>query len=511
MKKISFGTKCREKLVQGVEALRPLVTSLYGPKKKIVVSYVGGKPVVSNYFTGLLDTFTIPDDFSDVGVQIARDVVNQIRKTTGSGAGIACVQALALLKEGHKQLTAGIPFKDVVRAMTLMSDNFAAFLKDRSAAIAASMPGKEKELYTGVALTATGDRSISDTMADMFMHVGATGNIDLRRSEATGLRVEYVDGFSFKTGALSYKFIPRGTKKLEYDNPLVLVTERNLARHEDLLDILIHCNKEGRPLIIICDGMSNDVLELLLHNIKEGALKAIALRTPEYDSERYDALMDIATITAGTMVPKADVLAKTTPAVLGTATKAIVVGDTCTLIYDAKNLPDTYVAAVEKRIEDEKKQLAKKKLKERLGSLKGKSAILFVGGSSEVDREANYYKVECAAHAVRGAMHSGYVPGGCQVFFDYASQETSPLIPKPLLEAFYAPFTALVPDEMARRPLSEFVASDISSGYSYTHGKPVPMLESLVIDPAVVLETSAASSLSIVKTVLSAGAIVRTV
>jgi chaperonin GroEL (HSP60 family) len=106
-------------------------------------------------------------------------------------------------------------------------------------------------------------------------------------------------------------------------------------------------------------------------------------------------------------------------------------------------------------------------------------------------------------------MHSGYVPGGCQVFYDYALQETSQLIPKPMLEAFYAPFTALMAEELKHKPLAHFIATDIASGYSYVHDKPMPMLESQVIDPAIVLETAAASALSIAKTVIAAGAVVR--
>jgi len=507
MKKITLGQDTLPSLLRGVQFLEPLISMLYGPDKQQVANCRNNKTAVATYSTGLLDDFLVNDPVADVGIQLIRNVVNEVRNTAGSGAGIACILAVALIREGNKLITAGVPNRTVIDSIDRISKNFTKFLLARAEAVSALTIGKERELYKGVATTVMGDDKLSDLLSDMFVHVGEYGNVELRRGEAFKTRVEYNDGFSFKTSLYSYKFIPFGDKTLELDNPCVLVTARRLENLQEMIDLLVHCNKQNRPLILVCEGIGKDVLELLLHNINRGAIKLAAMRPPSYAADRHEALTDLALLTGAKLVPAEETGIKLTPECLGAVPRAVIAVDKCSLTCAA--VPEQHLKHVQTLIDMEDRPIQKKQLKERLGNLKGKSAIVHVGGDSEIVRDANYFKLEGAAHSIRGAMNEGAIPGGCQVFYDYAMQETDPGILRSLLGAFRTPFLQVIVRRLAEHPLVDLVSKDILAGYSHADDGIKPMLESGVVDSVKVLRIASQTAASMARTILSAGAIVR--
>jgi chaperonin GroEL len=57
-------------------------------------------------------------------------------------------------------------------------------------------------------------------------------------------------------------------------------------------------------------------------------------------------------------------------------------------------------------------QTARRKLRERIGKLMGGSAILWVGGATELEINARKARAERMANALRGALMEGVLPGG---------------------------------------------------------------------------------------------------
>lgn len=507
MKKILIGDEVFKKLLAGVRTLDPVVGALYGPDKRNVLSRIQGVPAITNFFSGLIDSLTLPDSFEDTGMLLMKDVVREVRNSAGAGAGVSAILALALLHEGNKLVVAQVPRSEILARLRALGAAFDTFVVARAARIGAHLAGKERESYLGVAKTSIGDQEISELMADMFMHVGEGGNVEMKRGEGFKTKVEYVDGFSFKTSPLSYKFLG-SAKKLEIENPLVAVSTDFIDLSQGLIDILIRCNKESRPLILVCEGLSKDALELVLHNIRVGSLKAIAVKPPAYGGDKLVACRDLALASAGPVIAPQGRGALVGADALGSADRAIITPLSCTLVYAKSNITPEHIAQVAALEYEEKRPIFKKQLKERLGNLKGKAAIVTVGGATESVRELNYYHSEFAAHAIRGAMTDGFLPGGCQVFYDFYKSDTSPEL-KNLAKAFSTPFTALLKERLEERPLSEFLSPVETAAYDVQTDTVRDMLDSGVIDSAKVIRKSAAAAVSIAVTVLSSGAIVR--
>lgn len=509
MKKILIGDQVFGKLLDGVNTLNPVVGALYGPLKGNVISRIHNVPAITNFFSGLIDSISLKEPFEDTGMLLMKDIVRDVRNAAGAGAGVAAVLSLALLKAGNKLVVAGVPRTEILKHIKYLAAKFDEYAVTRSAALAPYIAGKERQAYWAVAKTATGDEDISQLMADMFHHVGVDGTVELKRGEGFSTKVDYINGFTFKTSALSYKFLG-SNKKVEFEKPYIAVANMQVGVTPGLVDILVKCNKDSRPLILIADSLSTDALNLILHNMNIGSLKVVALKPPAYGGDKFVACKDLALASTSVVVSSEDRDTKLGVATLGSADKAIITSATCSLIYGASTIPKEYIEVVESLEREEHRPIFKKHLKERIGNLKGRAAIVTVGGATESARELNYYHTEFAAHAVRGAMQDGFLPGGCQIFYDFSRDESSVDF-KCLREAFATPFTALLRAKLQDRSLADFLVSKPTEVYDITSDTRVDMLESGLADSAKVIRSATAAAVSMVTTILSTGAIVREV
>lgn len=507
MKKILIGHEVFSKLLGGVKTLDPVVSTLYGPLKGNVISRIHSLPAITNFFSGLIDSLDLEDAFEDTGMLLMKDVVKDVRNAAGAGAGVCAILTLALLREGNKLLTAGVGKSEIVDQLRKLAQEFDGYVRSRAAALENYISGRERDAYYGVAKTATGDPEISQVIADMFMHVGADGTVELKRGEGFKTKVDYIDGFTFKTSALSYKFL--GTnKKLEFENPYIVVSTAPIDIGPSLVDVLVKCNKDERPLVIVAESLSTSALDLILHNTAIGSLKCVAVKPPAYGGDKFIACKDLAVASGARVLSSEDKDTKLCDSTMGQADKAIVTPATCSLIYSKSNITPEYIAQVEAMEKEEHRPIFKKHLKERIGNLKGKAAVVTVGGASASDRELNYYHVEFATHAVRGAMTDGFLPGGCQIFYDFSRLGTRDEL-KSLRLAFSAPFEMLFKDRLRTRSLAEFLVTHPTQVYDLISDSKVDMLESGIIDSAKVVRSATAAAVSMASTILSAGAIVR--
>jgi chaperonin GroEL len=68
--------------------------------------------------------------------------------------------------------------------------------------------------------------------------------------------LELVEGMKFDRGFISPYFInnPK-TQRVEYDDPLILLTDGKISSIQELLPILESVVKMGKPLIIVAEGI----------------------------------------------------------------------------------------------------------------------------------------------------------------------------------------------------------------------------------------------------------------
>jgi chaperonin GroEL len=165
--------------------------------------------------------------------------------------------------------------------------------------------------------------------------VGKEGVISVEESKTFQTTIELVEGLQFEKGYISPYFVNKPqTLSAEYDDPLILFSDRKISNLKELVPLLEQVAQAARPLILICEDVEGEALAALVVNRLRGVLQVVAVKAPAFGDRRKAMLQDMAILTGGNVVTedlgvKLDTLKLTD---LGTAKKVKVEKEKTTII-----------------------------------------------------------------------------------------------------------------------------------------------------------------------------------
>jgi chaperonin GroEL len=91
----------------------------------------------------------------------------------------------------------------------------------------------------------------------------------------------------FDRGYVSPYFVtdPK-TQKCEFENPLLLLTDKKVTNVQQILHFLEFAMKGSRPLVIVCDDVESEALATLVLNKLRGGLKIAVVKCPGFGDNR---------------------------------------------------------------------------------------------------------------------------------------------------------------------------------------------------------------------------------
>ncbi|HZE97489.1 MAG TPA: chaperonin GroEL, partial [Planctomycetota bacterium] len=281
-----------------------------------------------------------------------------------------------------------------------------------------SRPIKTTDDYRNIALIAAhGDGTVADLVAKAMEKVGKEGVITVEESKGFETSIELVEGLQFEKGYISPYFVNKPqTLSAEYDDPLILYSDRKISNLKEFVPLLEQVAQAGRPLVIICEDVEGEALAALVVNRLRGVIQAVAVKAPAFGDRRKAMLQDMAILTGGNVVTedlgvRLDTLKLSD---LGTAAKIKVEKEKTTIIGGGGDKKQIALRIEELRTSIKKttSEYDKEKFEERMSKLTGGVAILKVGGATEAEMKERKFRVDDAVHAARGAAQEGVVPGG---------------------------------------------------------------------------------------------------
>ena len=518
-KEIVFSDSARSKLVEGVNLLANAVKVTLGPKgRNVVLERSFGSPVVTKDGVSVAKEIELADKLQNIGAQLVKEVASRTSDAAGDGTTTATVLAQAIVREGQKYVAAGLNPLDLKRGIDKAVIAAIDELKKISKPTTTS-----KEIAQVATISANGEESIGQRIAEAIDRVGKEGVITVEDGKSLEDELEVVEGLQFDRGYLSPYFINNPDKQVAVlDNPFILLHDKKVSNIRDLLPVLEQVAKAGRPLLIIAEDVEGEALATLVVNNIRGILKTVAVKAPGFGDRRKALLEDIAILTGGQVIAEETglTLEKATLAELGQA-KRIEVGKENTTVIDGGGDPKTIEARVKQirvQIEEATSDYDREKLQERVAKLAGGVAVIKVGGATEVEVKEKKDRVDDALHATRAAVEEGIVPGGGVALIrvrnaivnlkgSNADQDAGVKI---VLRALEEPLRQIVSNagEEASVVVAKVSQGSGNFGYNAQTGEYGDLVESGVLDPTKVTRTALQNAASVAGLLLTTDATV---
>ena len=411
-KQVVHGEESRAAILRGINQLADAVKITLGPKgRNVVIDKKFGSPTITKDGVTVAKEIELKDALENMGAQMVREVASKTSDVAGDGTTTATVLAQAIFREGVKTVAAGANPMALKRGIDKAVERAVAEIKRLS------KPVKGDMIAQVGTVSANGDQTIGNIIAEAMNKVGKDGVITVEESKTMETSLEVVEGMQFDRGYLSPYFVTDPDRmEATLENPLILIHEKKISSMKDLLPLLEQVAKMGKPMLSIAEDVEGEALATLVVNKLRGTLNIAAVKAPGFGDRRKAMLEDIAIMTGGKVISE-DLgikLENVKIEDLGRAKKVTVDKDTTTVVDGAGKESDMQarVKTLRAQIEDTSSDYDREKLQERLAKLIGGVAVIKVGAATETEMKEKKARVEDAMHATRAAVEEGIVPGG---------------------------------------------------------------------------------------------------
>ena len=411
-KLLSFSDESRSALERGVDALADAVRVTIGPKgRNVVLEKKFGAPDIVNDGDSIAREIELDDPFENLGAKLMQQVSSKTKDKAGDGTTTATVLAQAMVREGLRNTAAGASPVELRRGMEKAAAQIVAGLGERSQAVAGDAIRQVATVSSG------GDDEVGQMIAEAMDKVSTDGVITVEESKSLATELEITEGMAFDRGYSSPYFVTDADRQVcEFENPLILLTDRKISTITDLVPVLETVQKSGSPLLILSEEVEGEALATLVMNKSRGVLQVAAVRAPSFGERRKAALADIAILTGGTLISedKAMTLDKVTLEDLGKARRVTISKESTTIVAtdDHRQAVSERVSAIRRELDATESDYDREKLSERIAKLAGGVAVIKVGAPTETELKNRKLRIEDALNATRAAIEEGIVTGG---------------------------------------------------------------------------------------------------
>ena len=412
-KQLMFEEDARKALLRGVEKLSRAVKITLGPKgRNVVLDKKFGSPTITKGGVTVAKEIVLEDPWENMGAQMVREVASKTSDVAGDGTTTATVLTESIYREGLRNVTAG------ANPMALQRGIGKAVAAVVEQLVKQSKKVKDRyEIQQVATISANGDKTIGNIIADAMDKVGKDGTITVEEAKSIETTLDVVEGMQFDKGYLSPYFVTNAeTMEAVLEDAYILIHEKKISSLKDLLPLLEKTAKLSKPLLIIAEEVEGEALATLVVNKLRGTIQVAAVKAPGFGDRRKAMMEDIAILTGGKFLSE-DLgvkLEKVELEDLGRAKKIVIDKENTTIVEGNGKHGDVQgrINQMRRAIEETTSDYDREKLQERLAKLAGGVAVVHVGAATETEMKEKKARVEDALHATRAAVEEGIVPGG---------------------------------------------------------------------------------------------------
>jgi chaperonin GroEL len=233
-KRVVLGEQSRQSILLGVNKLADAVKVTLGPKgRNVVIEKKFGSPTITKDGVTVAKEIELEDKLENTGAQMVREVASKTSDVAGDGTTTATVLAQAVFREGLKLVAAGANPMALKRGVDRATAAAVEELKKLA------RPVKGDDIAKVGAISANGERTIGDLIAEAMSKVGKDGVITVEESKTMQTELDIVEGMQFDRGYLSPYFVT-DPERMEcvLEDCLILIHEKKISSLKYLLTML---------------------------------------------------------------------------------------------------------------------------------------------------------------------------------------------------------------------------------------------------------------------------------
>src|SRR5947207_6354331 len=225
-KLVKFSQDARDKILRGVNVLADAVTVTLGPRgRNVVLEKSFGAPNITKDGVTVAKEIELADRFENMGAQMVKEVASKTSDVAGDGTTTATVLARALFTEGAKLVAAGHDPMTLKRGI----DTAVKAVVEELKKLSTSTKSKAEIAQVGI-VSANGDRTIGDLIAEAMEKVGKEGVITVEEAKGLETTLDVVEGMQFDRGYLSPYFVTDPDRmEAVLEDAYILIHEKKIS------------------------------------------------------------------------------------------------------------------------------------------------------------------------------------------------------------------------------------------------------------------------------------------
>ena len=519
-KKVFYDAEAREKVLGGAKALYDAVKVTFGPKgRNVVIEKSYGAPTITHDGVTVAEAIDLgkEDDETlgyEMGAKLIKTAAQKLNKVAGDGTTTVTVLTYNIIAEANKLIAAGHNPMDLRKGIEAAGAEIIKGINNTAEKI-----DGDSQKIAEVATISAGDAEIGKLIADVIEKIGKDGVVTVEQGQGLEMQSEITEGFTYDKGFASAFFVTDPNRQeATFDKPDILITDKKISAVNDIVPFLEKMAQTGRKdLVIIAEEVEGEALSVLVLNKLKGVFNTLVLKAPAFGDRRKEIMEDIAILTGATVVSADKGISLETSGleVLGSAHKIIATKDETTIIKGAGKAAEVKarIAQIEAQAEASTSDYETGEFNKRAAALKGRVAVIKVGGATETEIDEKKYRVDDAVAATKAALDEGIVPGGGVTLVNLSKKLKDDTPGATILKnALKTPFTQIMENAGLNSQALLAQVESAKDGQGINVMAPEKGLIDLkkegVVDPARVTREAVQNAVSIAATTITMGALI---
>lgn len=499
LKKVVNGAELQEKMSYAINLLCDTVKTTLGPKgNNIIIDHSAFTPFITNDGVTIAENIESEDAIINTILELAKEASIKTNSTIGDGTTTTLVLLQSIFNEGLKEIAEGV--SPVILKHLLEQD--LKIIKDEIIKLSKT-PNKAD--FEKIAITSANSKEVGKIISEAYHKVSGKNAIRIKEGDYSSTKVIYQKGYLFDTLLASPYFL-EDKSNIEIQNPFLLMINSYLQDLEEIAFFLNEAMELKKPLIILAEDYSENIINDILAYNQEIENKVYLLKTPEFGKNKQDLLKDLELISQGKIL---DNPTNSNISYLGIVNFINITQSETTVFFEHNSKIKEKVSELH-QLAITTKQIDVEFLAKRIAMFENGLIDIYVGAPTKTERrelKMRYDDALCAIESAKG----GILPGGGVAFYKVCTElDSKKLASHVFPKILKTPFQQILAN--AGLPEDDIIKKIKQSAYQIVYNVLSSEYESLedtnIIDSTSVLISALENATSIASMLLTTSALV---